>query len=235
MTATAITRPERPASVQRTARTAGVLYLILAVCGGFAEFFVRQSLIVGGDAAATASNILGAQPLFRLGIFAEFIGQVAFVLLVLALYRILEPVGRNLAQVMVAFVLVAVTITALNMLNQFAALHVLTGGPYLTVFDAGQQQALAMTFLDLHHAGYLIAQVFFGLWLEAKFLEIEGQIPLVQNTQNDLFAEDHRQSGHTKIDDLLGHLELDTPVLGDSPLRDVQVRHDFDTAGQCRL
>ena len=165
MTATAITRPERPASVQRTARTAGVLYLILAVCGGFAEFFVRQSLIVGGDAAATASNILGAQPLFRLGIFAEFIGQVAFVLLVLALYRILEPVGRNLAQVMVAFVLVAVTITALNMLNQFAALHVLTGGPYLTVFDAGQQQALAMTFLDLHHAGYLIAQVFFGLWL----------------------------------------------------------------------
>ncbi len=152
-------------TIQRTARTAGFLYLILAVCGGFAEFFVRQSLIVGGDAAATASNILGAQPLFRLGIAAELVGQVAFVLLVLALYRVLKPVGRNYARVMVAFVLVAVTITSLNMLNQFAALHVLAGAPYLTAFDAGQLQALAMTFLDLHHAGYVIAQVFFGLWL----------------------------------------------------------------------
>ncbi len=165
MTATTMTRPERPASVQRTARTAGLLYLILAVCGGFAEFFVRQSLVVAGDAAATAANILGAQPLFRLGIVAELVGQVAFVLLVLTLYRVLKPVGRNLAQVMVAFVLVAVTITALNMLNQFAALHVLTGGTGLAAFDPAQQQALAMTFLDLHHAGYLIAQVFFGLWL----------------------------------------------------------------------
>jgi hypothetical protein len=165
MTATTMTRLERPTSVQRTARTAGVLYLILAVCGGFAEFFVRQSLVVAGDAAATAANILGAQPLFRLGIVAELVGQVAFVLLVLALYRVLEPVGRNLARVMVAFVLVAVTITALNMLNQFAALHVLTGGTGLAAFDPVQQQALAMMFLDLHHAGYLIAQVFFGLWL----------------------------------------------------------------------
>ena len=164
-TATTTTRPERPTSVQRTARTAGLLYLILAVCGGFAEFFVRQSLIVAGDAAATAVNILGAQPLFRLGIVAELVGQVAFVLLVLALYRVLEPVGRGLARVMVAFVLVAVTITALNMLNQFAALHVLTGGTGLAAFDPAQQQALAMTFVDLHHAGYLIAQVFFGLWL----------------------------------------------------------------------
>ena len=165
MTATTMTRLERPTSVQRTARTAGVLYLILAVCGGFAEFFVRQSLVVAGDAAATAANILGAQPLFRLGIVAELVGQVAFVLLVLALYRVLEPVGRNLARVMVAFVLVAVTITALNMLNQFAALHVLTGGTGLASFDPVQQQALAMMFLDLHQAGYLIAQVFFGLWL----------------------------------------------------------------------
>jgi len=152
-------------TVQRTARTAGLLYLILAVCGGFAEFFVRQSLIVRGDATATVANILGAQPLFRLGIVAELVGQVAFVLLVLALYRVLRPVNRNHATVMVAFVLVAVTIVSLNMLNQFAALHVLDGAPYLAAFDAAQQRALAMTFLDLHHAGYVIAQVFFGLWL----------------------------------------------------------------------
>jgi hypothetical protein len=165
MNQSAMNQSASPTSIQRTARTAGILYLVLAVCGGFAEFFVRQSLIVRGDAAATASRILASQPLFRLGIVSELVGQVAFVLLVLALYRVLKPVGRNHAVVMVAFVLVAVTITSLNMLNQFAALYLLGGAPHLTVFDPGQVQALAMTFLDLHGAGYMIAQVFFGLWL----------------------------------------------------------------------
>jgi len=135
------------------------------VCGGFAEFFVRKGLIVAGDAAATASNILASQPLFRFGIVAELTGQVAFVLLVLALYRLLTPVNRNHAVVMVAFVVVAATVTTLNMLNQFAALYALSGANHLAVFDAGQLQALSLTFLDLHHAGYIIAQVFFGLWL----------------------------------------------------------------------
>lgn len=155
----------QPVSVQRTARTAGVLYLILAVCGGFAQFFVREALIVTGDAAATASNILASQTLFRSGIAAELTGQVAFVLLVLALYRLLKQVNRNQALLMVMFVLVAVSITALNMLNQFAALYVLSGAEHLTAFDAGQLEALSLTFLDFHHTGYLIAQVFFGLWL----------------------------------------------------------------------
>lgn len=156
---------ETPGSIQRTARTAGLLYLTLAACGAFAEFFVRQSLVVRGDAAATAGNILSSQPTFRLGIASELVGQVAFVLLVLALYRVLKPVNRNHAVAMVAFVLVAVTITCLNMLNQFAALYLLTGGRHLAAFDAAQLRALALTFLDLHQAGYLIAQVFFGLWL----------------------------------------------------------------------
>lgn len=165
MTATAMTQPERPTAVQRTARTAGALYLILAICGGFAEFFVRQAFIVRGDAAVTVNNILGALPTFRLGIVAELVGQVAFVLLVLALYRILKPVHRGHARAMVAFVLVAVTITALNMLNQFAGLYLLSGGAHLAAFDPAQLNALVMTFLDLHQAGYMIAQVFFGLWL----------------------------------------------------------------------
>jgi len=174
MIATERTSPENPtiratpgasAAVQRTARTGGLLYLILAVCGGFAEFFVRQGLIVRGDAAATASNILASQPLFRTGLLAELAGQVAFVLLGLVLYRLLKPIGRNLAAAMLTFVLIAVAITSLNMLNQFAPLLLLSGAPYLSAFDAGQLRALVLAFLDLHEAGYIIAQVFFGLWL----------------------------------------------------------------------
>lgn len=152
-------------SAQKTARIAGFLYLILAVCGGFAEFAVRQSLVVPGDAAATVNNILASESLFRLGFVAELIGQTVFVVLVLALYRLLKQVDRNQAVLMVVLVVVAVTITCLNMLNQFAALLLLNGGDYLAVFDTNQLNALVLFFLNLQKAGYLIAQVFFGLWL----------------------------------------------------------------------
>lgn len=152
-------------SIQKTARTAGFLYLILAVCGGFAEFFVRQALIVPGDAAATVSNILASESMFRLGFVSELIGQAVFILLVLALYKLLRQINQSQAVLMVTFVIVAVTITCLNMLNQFAALLLLSGADYLAVFAADQLQALVLLFLNLHHAGYLIAQVFFGLWL----------------------------------------------------------------------
>jgi hypothetical protein len=152
-------------SVQRTARIAGFLYLILAICGGFAEFAARQSLIVPGDAAATASKIMASTPTFRLGIVSELIGQTVFILLVLYLYRLLKPVNQNQAVLMVILVIVAVTITCINMLNQFAVLLLLSGADYLAVFEVSQLQALVLYFLNMHKAGYLIAQVFFGLWL----------------------------------------------------------------------
>jgi hypothetical protein len=152
-------------SIQRSARFAGFLYLILAVCGGFAEFAVRQGMIVPGDAAATVGNILASESVFRLGVVSELIGQAVFILLVLTLYRLLKPVNQNQAVLMVILVIVAVTITCINMLNQFAALLLLGGADYLAVFSDGQVQALVMYFLNMHEAGYLIAQVFFGLWL----------------------------------------------------------------------
>lgn len=152
-------------TIQRTARIAGFLYLILAITGGFAEFAVRQSLIVPGDAAATVSKITASVSTFRLGIVSELLGQVVFILLVLALYRLLKPVNQSQAVLMVVLVIVAVTITCLNMLNQYAVLPLISGSDYLAVFDASQLQALVLYFLNLHKAGYIIAQVFFGLWL----------------------------------------------------------------------
>lgn len=152
-------------SIQKTARIAGFLYLILAVCGSFAEFAVRQSIIVSGDAAATVANLLASVQTFRLGIFAELVGQTVFIFLALYLYRLLKSVDRDQAVVMVILVIVAVTITCLNMLNQFAALTLSTGAGYLSAFDPGQLQTMALYMLNLHKAGYMIAQVFFGLWL----------------------------------------------------------------------
>ena len=156
---------ETTSSINKTARIAGLLYLLLAIFGGGAEFLVRQSMVVPGDAAATAANILAAEWTFRLGFLAELTGQVVFIYLVMALYSILKPVNRYQAVLMVTFVVIAVTITCLNMLNQFAALFFLGEPGYLAVFNGEQLQALALLFLNMHKVGYLIAQVFFGLWL----------------------------------------------------------------------
>jgi hypothetical protein len=149
---------------KRTARTAGLLYLTVAVTGGFSMLYV-PSLIVPGDAATTAGNIAANASLFRLGIVSGLTCQVVFVFLVLALYKLFREVNRTQASVMVALVLAAVPVAFLNMLNQLAALHVVSGAGYLGAFDAAQLNALVMLFLDLHGQGLLILEAFWGLWL----------------------------------------------------------------------
>ncbi len=148
----------------KTARIAGLLYLIPFILS-FLAIFLRQSLIVPGDAATTANNIMASESLFRLSIVSDLIVQTVFVLLVLVLYKLLKPVNKNHALLMVIFFLVSVPIAMLNMLNQFAALLLLSGADYLTVFTADQLQALVPLFRDLHEVGYMIAYIFWGLWL----------------------------------------------------------------------
>ncbi len=152
-------------SPKKTARLAGFLYLMLIVFGVFAEFFVRQRLITPGDAAATANNIMASESLFRIGFVSDLISATVWLLLPLALYKLLKSVNKNQASLMVIFVVVGVAIQFLNMINQFAALLLLGGADYLKVFETSQLQALAMFFLNMHKYGYIIPQIFHGLWL----------------------------------------------------------------------
>lgn len=149
----------------KTARVAGFLYLIVMASGIFANLYVRSSLIVPGDAAATAAKIIASEGLFRLGFVSELIHMTSFFLVTIALYLLLNPVDKNLASLFVLFVLVAVPIEMLNTLNNFAALSLLGGADYLKVFTADQLHAWAMFFLNLQEQGYLIAQIFMGLWM----------------------------------------------------------------------
>ena len=121
-------------------------------------------LIVPGDAATTANNVLASESLFRLGVVSALITQTVQILLVLALYKLLKPVNRNLALLMVIFILLGVPIAMLNELNHFVVL-LLSGADYLTVFTADQLQALVPLLLDLHEHGTMIAHIFWGLWL----------------------------------------------------------------------
>lgn len=142
-------------SEKRRARIAGLLYLIVAVCGGFSELYVRASVKVAGDAAATADNISASATLFRVGALTDLVNLVCFLALALVLYGLLKPVGAGAARAMLVFNAVSVAVMTANLVNHLAALQAATAG----------DDALAMLFLDLHAYGYLVAGAFFGLWL----------------------------------------------------------------------
>jgi hypothetical protein len=145
-----------------TARLAGLLYLIVAVCGGFAQI-VRLSVIEAGDASATAQNILDAEWLFRLGFASDTVTFAADVALAVVFYLLFKPVNHTLALMQAFFRLAQAAALGINMLNQFFALLLLSGDDYLSSFDPGQVDSLALLFLEAHAYGYLIGLVFFGL------------------------------------------------------------------------
>jgi len=149
----------------RLARTAGLYYLAVAILGGFAHGYVRAKVYEPGDAVTTAENVVANADLVRIGFVADLLQATLMLFVVLALYRLLQHVNKNVARAMVLFVVVSVGITCLNMLNQFGALLVATDPSYARAFGADGSNALVLLLLDLQHNGYLIAQIFFGLWL----------------------------------------------------------------------
>jgi len=151
----------------KAARVAGLLYLVMGLPAPFALIYLPGKLIVRGNAAATANNILASEMLFRIGIVAELITAVFFVLLVMALYSLLSGVNKTHARVMVGLVLASVAVTFVNVLNNIAALTLFRGADYLylSVFEKPQRDALAMLFLGLHSQGTFVNEIFWGLWL----------------------------------------------------------------------
>jgi hypothetical protein len=146
-------------------RFAGLLYLLTSFVGFFAMGYVPNKVIVHGNAAATAINIAASETLFRLGIASEIIGHTGFVFVALALYDLLQGVNRRHASLMVILIVVSVPIAVLNELNSIAALVLVRGADFLSIFEKPQREALAMLFLNLHDRGFVLAEVFWGLWL----------------------------------------------------------------------
>jgi hypothetical protein len=145
------------------ARVAGLLYLVMMVTGLFAEFYARGPLIIPDDAAQTATNIAASELLFRLGVVANLITFAGSVPLLWALYVLLEPVNRNLALLAVFWRLVETSVLAAVVVNDFAALRLVSGAGYLRAIDTEQLQALARLFVGVQADGYRIGLVFLGL------------------------------------------------------------------------
>src|SRR5271167_3967940 len=124
-------------------RFAGLLYVLTSIVGFFAMGYVPGKLIVHGNAAATASNIAASETLFRLGIAGELIGQAGFIFVALALYDLLKGVNQRHASLMLGLIVVSVPIAFLNELNAIAALVLVRGADFLSIFEKPHQAARA--------------------------------------------------------------------------------------------
>ena len=152
------------ASPRSLARMAGVFQLLEALTAGFGQVIVRDRLVVSGNAASTAANILGHEGLFWLGFASSLIGVVFHIVWALLLYDLLKPVNRRLSLLALFVILVGCAIQALTCFLYLAPLLILQGGSTLSAFTAEQVQALALMFLRLNAYAFDIYLVFFGLW-----------------------------------------------------------------------
>ena len=152
-------------SNKHKARVAGLWYLAMGFTAPIGLIYVPGKLIVAGDAAATADRIRAAEWLFRIGMATEVFHQVVSVWLVLALYRLFKPVSEKYSLLMVILSVLGVPIVLLNTLNEFAALTLIHGGPFLSTFTQAQLDSFAFVLLKVHSQGLQLATIFWGLWL----------------------------------------------------------------------
>ena len=145
---------------------AGFLYLIYMVLSIFADVGVRSKLIVLGDAATTAENIIASAWQFRIGFVVDLVGALLFLLTAWALYVLLKPVNKNIALLFLLLNLGGVAVWCFSDLFLIASQLLLNGADYLKVFQTDQLQALAMASLYIYKNGFSgIAQIFFSAWL----------------------------------------------------------------------
>jgi hypothetical protein len=155
---------ERPvtASPRALARIGGVLYLIIIAVGLFDEAYVRDRIIVAGDAAATAANIRSLEALWRFGIAAEFLLLICGICLTLIFFVLLRPVSRELALLAIFFNLVSLGVEASVQIYLLGALFPLGKAEYLKAFAPEQLNALASLSIKSHSYGFGVDLIFFG-------------------------------------------------------------------------
>jgi hypothetical protein len=152
-------------SIKKTARMAGFLYLAYFIAFFLADNGVHYTAVGSEDLAVIAHNIMTSERLFRIGFVSFLLAAVFFLLSAWALYVLLKPVNKDLALLFLLLNLIGVAIKYISLLSELAAWLLLSSADTLQVFQADQLQALAILFLNLYKNGFMIANIFFGLWL----------------------------------------------------------------------
>jgi len=149
---------------KKTARFAGLLFLLMVVSGLFAEIFFRQKLFTD-DMAVTVDNILHNDFLYRAGILSDIIMSLSYLFTALVLYKLLVSVNKNMASLMVLFAAAGCVLLLSNIMNEFAPLYMVGAGSQAGSLSPGQLQDMAMLSFTTYGHGYMIGQVFFALWV----------------------------------------------------------------------
>ena len=152
-------------AVKKTARITGILYLIIFFANIFVFFFVSGSLNVPGDATATANNIMASESLYRGGIVSYLIVFLSEIGATILLYKLLKPVNKTLAMILMATRLMQAAVHAVNLLNFVFPLLLLNGGDYLTALRRPSYMHRRCSSLDAHYYGVLISEAFFAVSL----------------------------------------------------------------------
>lgn len=166
-------------SPSKYARIGGIIYLIIILTGIFGEAFVRNRLVVSGDAAATAANIIASPSLWRMGIAVDLIMQLCDLPVMMILYVLLRPVNKNLALLTLLFNIIQTAVLVANKLSLLMPLFLLGNGAYLTEFNPQQLQSLSYLFIKLHGYGFGVGLIFFGVvcLLEGYLIYVSGFLP----------------------------------------------------------
>jgi hypothetical protein len=151
-------------SLKKTARLAGLLYVIMSIQAPIALLYVPSHIMVEGNPAATTNNILAHEFLFRLSIISQLTSIIIFVLLALVLYRLFKQVNQYQAKLLFAFVLVQVPVTFLLETFNFTSLMI-AKGEILQAIQTERKQDLVMLLLNIHSYGLVTSEIFWGLWL----------------------------------------------------------------------
>lgn len=149
----------------KSARVAGLLYLLIIGFGLIAQIFVRDSLVDYKNAAITASNILTSEFWYRFGFVSELMMLICDIGVTTILFILLKDYSKNLSLASTFFRLASIIILSVTALSHYAALFILSGENYLAVFSSDQLDAMALLSIRLHGAGYNISLLFFGVHL----------------------------------------------------------------------
>jgi len=150
-------------SSKKTARLAGLLWFLSTVTGAFGLLYIRSNVIVPGDAAATAGNIMASEFLYRAAIVSSLFSHIFMFFLGLTLFHLFKDVNKQLATVLLASVMIAVAIAVVNTMNHFGALLILGRADYLNGFSPEQLDAIAMTLIRLaNSAGQGLLEIFWA-------------------------------------------------------------------------
>ncbi len=154
--------PDTQLNPNRYARIAGALYLTLIFAGMFSVLFVRDKLVIPGDPAATARNIISSESLWRSGIIADLVMHLFDIPIMMVIYALLKPVNKNIALLALLFNIVQTAVLVANKLNIVAALLPLGNADYLKTIDPRILHTQIYLSIKLHDIGFGIGLLFFG-------------------------------------------------------------------------